>query len=80
MKISKRHTALEKSWAEYQTISQVTHILLTQVNSRSMKHGYGEKKNAQLSQENGKNRKVRPSFFFINLYFFWSYSPNTSDG
>lgn len=84
MKISKRHTALEKSWAEYQTISQVTHILLTQVNSRPIKHGYGKipkkKKNAQLSQENGKNRKVLPSFFFINLYFFWSYSPNTSDG
>ena len=39
-----------------------------------------KKKNAQLSQENGKNRKVLPSFFFINLYFFWSYSPNTSDG
>ena len=40
MKISKRHTALEKSWAEYQTISQVTHILLTQVNSRPIKHGF----------------------------------------
>lgn len=27
------------------------------------------RKNAQLSQENGKNRKVLPSFFFINLFF-----------
>ena len=36
-----------------------------------MKHGYGKihtQKNAQLSQENGKSRKVLPSFFFINLF------------